>query len=309
MKFHAEKDLGVCGLACVLCSHEDCPGCKVRGCKDGCDCSVYQCAMRKELDGCYQCKDFPCEEKMLSGIRNRAFNRYARHYGKQALLDRLHINYENGITYHKPDGLKGDYDQLEAEADILRLVRFGTHNPYVKCPVLETEHFTLRLVEMDNANDLLECYSDPKAQEIFNADKCTSDFRYQTLDEMRECVRFWLTEYNKQAFVRFAIMNKASNKAVGTIEMFGMVGQYNTQRGVLRLDISSDYEEKACLHELFSLCVEEFFSLFAVGQIVTKAAPIADKRIKILSELGFTAYDYPEREHYWAKNKEQECEY
>lgn len=104
MKFYAEKDLALCGLACVLCSHEDCPGCKVRGCMEGSDCSIYQCATGKGLEGCYQCDEFPCEENMPQGVRNRAFNRYAKEHGKQALLDRLRNNFEKGITYHKPDG-------------------------------------------------------------------------------------------------------------------------------------------------------------------------------------------------------------
>lgn len=51
MNFNAEKDLAICGLACVLCSAEDCPGCKARGCKEGSDCSVYQCATKKEVVG------------------------------------------------------------------------------------------------------------------------------------------------------------------------------------------------------------------------------------------------------------------
>jgi len=120
--FCIEKDLGVCGLACVLCSAEDCLGCKMRAAKEGCDCSIYKCATAKGLDGCYQCDDFPCEEDMHKNIRNRAFNLYAKRHGKTALLERLRINYESGITYHKPDGSKSDYDLLETEEEVLRLI-------------------------------------------------------------------------------------------------------------------------------------------------------------------------------------------
>ncbi|CAA7600865.1 Protein of unknown function DUF3795 [Acididesulfobacillus acetoxydans] len=132
MKFYAEKDLALCGLACVLCSHEDCSGCKERGCKEGSNCSVYQCATGKGFDGCYQCDEFPCEEKMLQGIRNRAFNRYAKEHGKQALLDRLRDNFEQGIKYHKLDSLKGDYDMIDTENQVIQLIQFGKRNPYVR---------------------------------------------------------------------------------------------------------------------------------------------------------------------------------
>lgn len=299
MKFYTEKDLALCGLACVLCSHEDCPGCRARGCKEGSDCSVYQCATGKVLGGCYQCDEFPCEEKMLQGIRNRAFNRYAKEHGKQALLDRLRENFEKGIIYHKPDGLKGDYDVMDTEDEIMQLIQFGKKNPYVECPIFETENFILRLVTEDDAADLLTCYSDTNARPIFNSDTCTSNFFYDTSDEMSDCVKMWLNNYTQKEFVRFSIIDKWSDHAVGTIEMFGMVEKHKTTRGILRLDIASKYEEAAYLNELFSLCLKDFFDLFAVNQIVTKAIPEAVKRVNILKKLGFVAYDFPEREYYW----------
>jgi len=124
MGFHSERDLGVCGLACVLCGAEDCLGCVARAAKDGCDCSVFKCVTAKGLDGCYQCGDFPCGEGMHKGVRNRAFNMYAKKFSKPALLERLRINHENGITYHRPGG-KGDYDLRETEEAVIRLIETG----------------------------------------------------------------------------------------------------------------------------------------------------------------------------------------
>lgn len=72
-----------------------------------------------------------------------------------------------------------------------------------------------------------------------------------------------------------------------------------TSRGILRLDIISKYEETTYLDELFTLCLKDFFDLFAVNQIVTKAIPQAGKRVSILKKLGFVAYDFPGRENYW----------
>lgn len=299
MRFYEEKDLALCGLACVLCSVEECPGCRARGCKELCDCSAYQCVTVKGLDGCYQCDAFPCEEKMLQSIRNRAFNRYAKEHGKQALLDRLRENFEKGINYHKPDGLKGDYDSMDTEDEVIQLIHFGNRNPYVECPVFETENFILRLVSEEDAADLLTCYSDTSARPIFNSDTCTSNFFYDTSDEMRECIKIWITCYFRKEFVRFSIIDKFSGHAVGTIEMFGMVGKYKISRGILRLDIMSKYEEAKYLDELFTLCLNNFFELFAVNQIVTKAIPQAVKRVNILNKLGFKEYYFPEREYYW----------
>lgn len=68
---------------------------------------------------------------------------------------------------------------------------------------------------------LLECYSDLSAVKIMNSGRCASDFHYTTTDEMKNCIRFWLGEYAKKAYVRFSIIDKQIQKAVGSIEMFG----------------------------------------------------------------------------------------
>lgn len=71
-------------------------------------------------------------------------------------------------------------DILESRKDVVHL-----SNPYQKCPVYETSSFLLRLVQLDDAKDLLACYSDRRAVANMNADCCTSDFYYETLTKCR----------------------------------------------------------------------------------------------------------------------------
>ena len=176
-------------------------------------------------------------------------------------------------------------------------------NPYEKCPAFETAHFLLRLVRLEDTEDLLKCYSDPKAQALFNADHCTSDFCYKTADELSACIELWLKAYEKHEFIRWAIVDKALGKAVGTIEMFGRVGVYQSPLGVLRLDICSEYEHTEFLDELMTLCVQEFFPLFDVDQILHKAVPAAVDRIQVLKKLGFQPQELPDRPHAWVLQK------
>jgi len=172
-------------------------------------------------------------------------------------------------------------------------------SPYKECPVFETEHFILRLVRPEDAEDLLACYADPKAQAFFNADRCTSDFCFTTAAEMEPCIAAWIRAYENEEFIRFAIVAKSLGKAVGTIEMFGMVGAYKSPMGVLRLDICSEYERPPFLGELLTLCLREFFPLFGVDQITHKAIPSAVHRIEALSKLGFAPLELPGRAHSW----------
>ncbi|HML47343.1 MAG TPA: GNAT family N-acetyltransferase [Clostridia bacterium] len=306
MKFHAEKNLGLCGLACVLCGSDDCPGCKARGCKEGGDCSVYQCVIGKGLDGCYQCGQFPCEEKMLKGIRNRAFNQYARQFGKKALLDRLQANCEDGIAYHQSDGSKGDYDLLSTEDEIMQLIQFGRNNPYVQCPTFETEHFIVRLIEEKDADDLLICYGDPEVRRILNTDNCPPvDYRSEMSLLIREWIGKWIgKDYAGGYFIRFSIIDKQTDRAVGTMEVYdGKYGRSDRTTGILRIDIAAIYEKDKYLTELFRAANDIFFDIFHAEKIVYQAFPELSERISALSKSGFRPAKIKGRKHYWVHEK------
>ncbi len=153
-------------------------------------------------------------------------------------------------------------------------------NPYEKCPKYETESFFLRLVEPSDAEDLLVCYSDSDAVARMNADQCTSDFYYTTLEQMKECIGFWLKEYRQKAYVRFSIILKSTEHAVGTIEIFG--GNF----GVLRIDIASEYETDQTIEELLYLAVFQFVPDFKIGSLKIKASNTPE-RIGLLRKFGF----------------------
>ena len=162
-------------------------------------------------------------------------------------------------------------------------------DPYIECPVYVTNHFKLRLVRLDDANDLLECYSDPKSQRFFNADYCSRDFCYCTIDEMQDCIKMWIDSYKTKQFIRFAIVELQNKKAVGTIEIFGGK-ERNNYTAVLRIDIASKYETEAHISELLNVSNLHFHSLFPVNNIITKAIENADERIKALKDRDFSEY-------------------
>jgi RimJ/RimL family protein N-acetyltransferase len=177
------------------------------------------------------------------------------------------------------------------------------NNPYKKCPIFETPRFILRLVSEEDADNLLTCYADPKAQALFNTDGFPHNCNFATYDEMLACIKFWLMEYSQEAYVRFAVVDKFTNKAVGTIEMFGMAGENETRDGILRLDLASAYEEKPLLKKLLGVCLENFYSLFEVHRIASKATEQAASRIEVLQALGFEAGDFNGRGHYYLRSR------
>lgn len=176
--------------------------------------------------------------------------------------------------------------------------------PYEKCPVLETQSFLLRLVSEEDAEDLLVCYSDPKSQAIFDSENCTSDFRYKTVEEMTECIRFWLSEYRQKMYVRFSIVDKTIRKPIGTLEMFNAKGfLLDYDGGILRIDLASQYETSDYLSELLQLANIRFYELFGAEMIVAKGRPAEKNRVYALIAAGYKPYTWPspDREHYYSR--------
>ena len=171
---------------------------------------------------------------------------------------------------------------------------FGTggvdmSNVYKICPQFGNEKNLLRFISEEDCKDLLNVYSDKKAVPLFNSDNCGGDdFYYTTESRMEEAIKYWLWEYERQGFVRWSIVDKNTNEAIGTIELFHRdSNDYFTNCGLLRLDLRSDYENETDIQNILSLIIESTFELFDCDKIATKAIPEAKERIKALSNMGF----------------------
>ena len=161
---------------------------------------------------------------------------------------------------------------------------------YSNCPAFEDDKYLLRFVEEHDADDLLEVYSDKNALPFFNSDNCDGDNLYYPMKEkMLEAIKFWLTSYETRWFVRFTIIDKASSKAIGTVELFKRTSDdaFNGD-GVLRLDVGSTYEKESVLYDIMSLIVQPAFELFDCDEIITKVPNYAVERIKAVQRFGFT---------------------
>ena len=152
-------------------------------------------------------------------------------------------------------------------------------NVYENCPVYETESFLFRLVKLEDAEALLKCYSDKETVSRLNTDYCTSNFFYTTKEEMEQCIQFWLDEYEKQYYVRFAVIPKSENHAVGTIEIFG------GKAGVLRIDLEKEYDIKKYIVEIIKLAISTFSEDFGIDSIKIKTANTPE-RIEWLEDIG-----------------------
>lgn len=160
---------------------------------------------------------------------------------------------------------------------------------YSNCPAYENDRYILRLVQIEDAQDLVKVYSDKKAVPLFNSDNCGGDdFYYTTESRMKEAINYWLFEYNRRGFVRWSVISKEANEAIGTIELFHRdADDYFTNCGLLRLDLRSDYEQTEAIINILQLIIEPSYSLFNCDKIASKIPQAADERIRAFTRLGF----------------------
>ena len=157
-------------------------------------------------------------------------------------------------------------------------------------PVFDGSRFALRGVQKSDAADLLKVYSDERAVPFFNGDNCHGDdFHYTTIERINEAVAFWLFSYENGYFVRWAIIDKSTDTAVGTIELFHRDSDADAYDncGLLRLDLRSDYERRDAITEILRLLVPAAFDLFYCDKIATKIPPAATERLAAAAALGY----------------------
>ena len=166
-------------------------------------------------------------------------------------------------------------------------------NVYEKCPTFENERWLLRFVEIADAEDLLKVYGAKNALPFFNSDNCDGDnFYYNTKEKMDKAIDFWFYSYNEKWFVRRAIIEKSTGKAIGTIEMFKRLSEdaFN-ETAILRLDVGSSYEKSDVLKEIMTLIIPHAFEMFDCKQLVTKIPLYAVERAAAAQAFGLEKTD------------------
>lgn len=166
---------------------------------------------------------------------------------------------------------------------------------YKDVPVLESRRFLLRKTNMHDAQELWKVYSDQEAVPFFNSDNCGGDtFYYKTLERMEEAIAFWEASYQRNEFVRWTIIDKEEEMAVGTMECFRRISDDAFQnRGIFRLDLKSTYEKQEIIEELLQAFVNDLYELFDCKAVATKAIPEDTERVKALEAMAFYKWGEP----------------
>jgi hypothetical protein len=123
------ESIGYCGLICKLCLHADeCGGCKSTSntcAKHISEAGCYQldCCVKKSINGCWECEEFPCDKDMYSPVNDakvKAFARCIKDDGAEKFIEYVLVNQKRGLDIRKDK----DYDH-RTEEEVLNLLRTG----------------------------------------------------------------------------------------------------------------------------------------------------------------------------------------
>ena len=101
----------------------------------------------------------------------------------------------------------------------------------------------------------------------------------------------WLKEYALGRYVRLSVVDRAEERVVGTVEIFG------GESGVLRIDLPVRYEVRMFLEELLALARDEMARDFPMGRMCFKAHT-ALRRAAARAQ-GFLPSDFRKGGDYW----------
>lgn len=286
--------IAYCGLVCKLCNEGKSGQCI--GCRGKCGgCSIKECAQERKINGCWDCNEFPCDEGAFKHKRNKAFLSCIREEGLHMLAEYLKRNLDQGIQYHKVDGSIGDYDILDNEAEILKLLR-KKENPFEKCPVYETDNLIFTKVKEEDAMDLFQCYSDPVTRGHMNNDNCRSDWDMRSIDAVLEAIDGWKKEYDARFYIRWSVARKLAKKIIGTIEIAPIPNKTRfldgvCKMGILRIDVLSAFENEEIFSEILKMAKDNFYKDFEIENIIIKAAPDDIQRTSALDNNNFEKWE------------------
>ena len=105
---------------------------------------------------------------------------------------------------------------------------------------------------------------------------------------MQEAIAFWLESCQKRYFVRWTILDKPRETAIGTVEEFHRHADdaFDHCCG-LRVDVKSEYENAEDLTAILNLIVKPTFDLFTCREVITKIPVYAAERMKAVKRVGF----------------------
>ncbi|MGM0369334.1 MAG: GNAT family N-acetyltransferase [Bacillota bacterium] len=146
-------------------------------------------------------------------------------------------------------------------------------------PELETERLVLREVKLEDAEDLLEVFSNPRVMKYYNM------YPFESLEEAKELISNYLLRFQQQQLLRWGLEEKKSEKLIGSC------GFYNWQedfcRATIGYELGSQYWEQGFMTEGLTEIIRFGFEKMRLNRIQALVEPPNRASRELLTSLGF----------------------
>lgn len=144
--------------------------------------------------------------------------------------------------------------------------------------ILKTERLILRPVILEDAQDIFAYASDPEVSKLLRWHPSKS------IEETKQIIQQWLTAYQEMEPVPWAIVDKASNKVIGTI---GLHTYGQVHRAVIGYCLAQDYWGKGLAPEALNALVDYLFNSTETKVIVAFCRVDNPRSARVLEKCGF----------------------
>ena len=146
-------------------------------------------------------------------------------------------------------------------------------------PMLEIGDYTLRRIELTDAHDIYDIYSDIEVM------KYQGESPIPAMEQITEFIEFIDSGFNKKFFIRWCISDKVTNKVIGLISFHHI--DYKNNNGQIGYILNRLYWGKKLMSTLVLETIRYLFTNLDVHKLEVSIHPENISSIKLAEKVGF----------------------
>lgn len=146
-------------------------------------------------------------------------------------------------------------------------------------PVLETERFTLRALELTDAPSLFRYFSKEEVTEFYDVELLTSE------QQAVEMIQGLLYRYKERKQIRWGIQAKGQHEIIGSCGFHEL--EFEHSKAEIGYELHPDYWGKSVMTEVVQRVIHYGFSEIGLNRIEAFFEPLNSRSRKVLEKNGF----------------------
>ncbi|WP_442598677.1 GNAT family N-acetyltransferase [Neobacillus sp. D3-1R] len=146
-------------------------------------------------------------------------------------------------------------------------------------PVLETERFYLRKIELSDADDLFHYFSKDEVTKYYNLDTFTS------IEQAEDLIQRFEQRFQEQKAIRWGIALKETNQLIGSCGYHKLEPEHF--KAEIGYEITPEHWRKGVMTEVLQTILPFGFEKMGLNRIEAIYNPENEASRKVLAKLGF----------------------